>query len=572
MFADTLPSSRLKILFAGFVVLSIALSARLGYWQVWRRDELVAHARAQVVQAETLAARRGSIYDRSGRLLATTVQLESVYVIPQQLPGFADGACAAACIAAVSSLAQALGESPDQILARLKSGAEWVFLKRRVPESISAKVKALAIPGVGLEPEPKRVYPDDRVGASALGFVNDDGVGQSGVEARFDTALRGTPGQLVVERDPTSRTLAVGLRRLMPAVDGSELVLTLDLVMQAAAERELARVAKAEKAASGTIVILDPDTGAILALASTPGFDPNDVAHADPEAFRDRAVSWTYEPGSTMKAITVAAALNEHVVEPSTTYEDKGYAVIGGRILNNAQGKSYGRLDISGILEKSANAGAVFVAQRLGAEKLYRYLRDFGFGKTTGVDLAAEASGTIRPIAEWYPVDLGTAAFGQGLTVTPLQLAAAYAAIANGGTLHQPYLVQEVRTPDGSVTRMQPHPIRRVLSPETAAIMREMLTHVIDRGIASAARMPGYSVAGKTGTAQIASADGSYLADQYVSSFVSLLPARDPRFVTLVVLDRPQSRLLGTLSAMSAFTGLAGDLMRYARIEPDRGR
>ena len=212
------------------------------------------------------------------------------------------------------------------------------------------------------------------------------------------------------------------------------------------------------------------------------------------------------------------------------------------------------------------------MAQRLGAEKLSRYLHDFGFGQATGVDIAAEAGGTVRPVAEWYPVDLGTAAFGQGLTVTPLQLAAAYAAIANGGTLYKPYLVQEVHARDGSVRRTEPQPVRRVLTPETAAIVREMLTSVVDRGIAQNARLNSYSVAGKTGTAQIASADGSYVSNEYISSFASMLPARDPRFVVLVVIERPQSRLLGTLSAMSAFTGLAGDLMRYARVEPDRVR
>ena len=563
MFGDTLPATRITVLFAGFFVLSVALSARLAYWQVLRRGELVAEARAQVVQDEALAARRGAIYDRTGKLLATTVQLESVYAIPQQIDDHA---------AAAATLAPILGETTQRIRQRLDSGAEWVFLKRRVPESVSAQVRTLALRGVGLEPESKRVYPADRVGAAALGFVNDDGAGQSGVEARYDEVLRGTPGRLVVERDPANRALAVGLRQIAPASDGADLVLTLDLVMQSAAERELARVTSAEKAAGGTIVILDPDTGAILALASTPGFDPNDVAHADPEGFRDRAVSWTYEPGSTMKAITIAAALNERAIDPTTTYEDKGYAVIGGRILSNAQGKAYGRLDISGILEKSANAGAVFVAQRLGAEKLARYLHDFGFAQRTGVDVAAEASGTVRPIAEWYPVDLGTAAFGQGLTVTPLQLAAAYAAIANGGVLYRPYLVQEIRGRDGSIQRTQPQPVRRVISAETAATLRQMLTNVVDKGIAAAARTPGYSVAGKTGTAQIASADGSYLADEYISSFASLLPAHDPRFVSVVVLDRPQSRLLGTLSAMSAFTGFAADLMRYARIQPDRGQ
>lgn len=560
---EALSPARVRLLFAGFFLLSVVLTGRLAYWQVVRRGDLVTQAKAQVVQDESVVARRGAIFDRGGRLLATTVRLQSVFAIPQDVT---DPAAAAAALAPI------LGEPAVRIRAKLESGVEWVFLRRRVPEDVSAGVRALALPGIGLEPEPKRMYPNDAIGAALLGFVNDDGAGQSGIEGGFDADLRGVAGRLVVERDPANRALAVGLRELTPPADGADLVLTVDLVLQSVAERELARVVKAEKATGGSVVILDPDTGAILTLASLPGFDPNNVARADPEGFRDRAVSWTYEPGSTMKAITVSAALEEHAVDLATTYEDKGYATIGGRVLRNAQGRSYGRLDISGILEKSANAGAVFVGQRLGAEKLYRYLRDFGFGQPTGVDLAAEVSGTVRALQDWYPVDLGTASFGQGLSATPLQLAAAYAAIANGGTLYRPYAVAEVRSADGSVRRAEPRAVRRVISPETAALMRGMLTNVVDRGIAQGARVLGYSVAGKTGTAQIASADGSYLADEYISSFAGMLPARDPRFVCVVVLERPQSRLLGTLSAMSAFTGMASDLMRYARVEPDRPR
>ncbi len=563
---DGAGAARIRVLLAVFLVLSTMLAGRLAYWQILRRDELQALARSQVLQAESVLARRGAIYDRQGRLLASTVALQSVYAIPTEIPE-ADRATTAAVLAPL------LGESPERLRARLESGAEWVFLKRRVPEEASAKVRALALPGIGLESEPKRAYPNDTVGAALLGFVNDEGAGQSGVEARFEAELRGLDGRLVVERDPAKRALAVGLHKLTPPVDGASIRLTLDLVIQSAAERELARAVKADRAAGGSIVILDPDSGAILALASLPGFDPNEVALADPESFRNRAVSWAFEPGSTLKAITVSAALNEHVIDPATTYEDKGYARIGGRVLYNAQGKAYGRLDISGILEKSANAGAVFVGERLGAEKLHRYLRDFGFGQPSGVDLAAEAAGSVRPLQEWYPVDLGTAAFGQGLAVTPLQLAAAYAAIANGGTLYRPYVVAEVRGADGAVTRRaQPQAVRGVITPETAAIVREMLTSTVDRGIAQAAQVRGYSVAGKTGTAQIASADGAYISDEYISSFAAMVPARDPRFVCVIVLERPRSRLLGTLTAMGVFTGVAADLMRYARLEPDRAR
>lgn len=562
---DSLSPTRIRILLAVFLLLSVVLSGRLAYWQVLRRDELLAEARAQVVQAEAVPARRGAIYDRNGRLLATTVQLRSVYAVPGEIAD-ADRASTA------SALAPLLGETPARLLAKLESGAEWLFLKRRLPEAVAQKIEALGLAGIGLEAEPKRVFPNDAVGAALLGFVNDDGVGQSGVEARYDKQLRGVPGRLVVERDPADRALAVGLRQLTPPADGADLVLTLDLIVQSTVERELARLVKAEKASGGTIIILDPDSGAILSMASAPTFDPNDVARADPEAFRDRGISWTYEPGSTMKAITIAAALEEDVIDPRSSYEDKGYAVVGGRVLHNAQGKSYGRLDISGILERSANAGAVFVGERLGAERLHHALLDFGFGAPTGVDLAAEASGTVRPLAEWYPVDVGTAAFGQGLSITPLQLAAAYAAIANGGMLYRPYVVAEIRDAGGGVRRSEPQPVRRVISPDTSRVMREMLTNAVDRGLAAGAKVAGYSVAGKTGTAQIASPDGRYLADEYVSSFAGLVPAQDPRFVCVLVLERPQSRLLGTVAVMSAFTGLVSDLVRYARVDADRAR
>lgn len=552
--------TRLRILLAGFLVLSLVLVARLAYWQVVRRDALVSDARAQVQRSLLVPATRGLILDRNGAVLAATVSLQSIYAIPQRIPDRA---------AVARALAPVLREDANALLAKLESGAEWLYLRRRVPEEVSRRVRELALPGIGFQPEPKRVYPHDRAGAALLGFVTDDGDGEYGIEGRYDGTLGGRPGRLVVERDPQQRSLALGLRQLVAPLDGSDVVLTIDLVVQAAAERELARAMERERAKGGAIVVLDPDTGAVLALASAPGYDASDVRHADPESFRDRAISWTYEPGSTLKTLTIAAALNEHVVAPATSYVDKGYATIGGRILRNARGSVYGRLDVSGILEKSANAGAVFVAERLGAERLHRYLTAFGLGERTGVDLAAEASGILRPLHEWYPVDLGTASFGQGVSVTPLQLAAAYGALATGGTLYRPYVVAEVRGVE-RVDRATPRAVRRVIGPETAATVREMLTNSVDRGIANAATLAGYSVAGKTGTAQIASADGRYLDDEVVSSFVGMVPARDPRFVCVVVLERPASRLLGTLTAMAAFRGTALDLLRHARVEPDR--
>jgi cell division protein FtsI/penicillin-binding protein 2 len=554
--------TRLRVLFALFATATLLLSLRVGYWQTIGRAALLEGATNQLHSDLAVEAQRGVIRDRNGRVLATTVDLRSLYAIPNRIPKEDRAAVAA-------KLAPILATPAPTILAALNSGAEWLYLKRRLPEPAARAVEALAIPGLGFEPEPKRMYPNDALAAQVLGFVNDDGLGQYGIEGAYDKLLRGVPGRLTVERDPKDRELAVGLRTAVPPKNGADLVLTLDLEVQTAAERVLRRAIEREKAPSGSIIVLDPRDGAILALASWPTFDPARVSVADPEALRNRAVSWTFEPGSTMKAVTIAAGIDTHVVTPTTTYQDKGCTVIGGRRLCNAQGKSYGTTTVTQILERSANAGAVFVASKLGQDPLYQYLRAFGFGAATGIDLAAEATGSVRPLAEWYPVDVGTVAYGQGIAVTPLQLAMAYGAIANGGTLYRPYVVAATRDADGE-HRTAPVAVRSPIAPDTADTLRTMLVSTVDRGISHGASLTGYSVAGKTGTAQIPSEDGRYVDDAYISSFAGFAPANDPRFVAVIVIERPQTKLLGTVTAMSAFHDLAVDVLRNARVQPDR--
>jgi cell division protein FtsI/penicillin-binding protein 2 len=557
---ETVSPGRLRVLFAAFACATLILSLRVGYWQTIGRADLLAAATEQVRSDLVLEAQRGVVRDRSGALLATTVPLRSLYAIPKRVPDHA---------AAAAKLAPLLGTTSESVRAALDSGAEWLYLKRRLPEDTARAVEALGIAGLGFETEPKRLYPNDAIGAHVLGFVNDDGAGQYGIEGRYDSVLRGVPGRLVVEKDPKDRELAIGLRTAVAPIDGTDLTLTIDLVVQSSAERWLREAVEKEQATGGTVVILDPRDGAVLAIASYPTYDPAAVAKADPLALMDRAISWTYEPGSTMKAITIAAAIDQNVVTPSTTYQDTGCTVIGGRRLCNAQGKSYGTTNVTQVLERSANAGAVFVASKLGAEKLRAYLDAFGFGRATGVDLSAEANGDLRALAEWYPVDLGTISYGQGVAVTPLQLAAAYAAIANGGTLFKPYVVAERRDAEGQ-HRTAPVAVRRPITPETAATLRSMLTSTVDNGLANGASVPRFSVAGKTGTAQIPSDDGRYLDDAYISSFAGFAPAIDPKFVAVVILERPQSKLLGTVTAMNTFRNIALDALRNARVQPDR--
>jgi len=558
----TVSHARLRVLFAFFAIASLLLGGKLAYWQVAMRAELLGQALGQVRSDEVVAATRGVIRDRNGAILATTVELRSLYAIPGRIPDAQKPAVA-------QQLAVLLGRDPAPIRARLESKLEWTFIHRRLPEATAEAIAALRIPGLGFETETTRMYPNETIAAHLLGFVNDDGVGQYGVEAAYDAVLRGTPGRLVVERDSRDRALPVGLRLAVPSRNGADLTLTIDLVIQTAAERELRLAMAKEKATSGCIVVIDPKDGSLLALASAPSFDPSAIAVTELETLRDRCVGWTYEPGSTTKGVTVAAALDKGLVTPSTSYNDVGFTIIGGRRLNNALGRAWGPTTVTQVLERSANSGAVFVGSKLGAERLHAALGTFGFGQRTGVDLAGEQTGALRPLAEWYPVDVGTAAFGQGLTVTPLQLASAYAAFANGGVLLRPYVVAVRRDADGE-HRTAPVAIRRVISPETAATMRTMLTSTVDNGLAKNASLQAFSVAGKTGTAQIPDRSGSYESNEYISSFAGFAPADDPRFVAVVVLERPQSRLLGTVTATSAFKGLALDALRTARVQPDR--
>ena len=559
---QTVRRGRLRLLFALFAVASLVLAGRLAYWQTFGRSELLARATDQVRSDLVVAARRGDIRDRNGAILATTVELRSLYALPSRIP--ADDRARVA-----QQLGVLLGRDAAPILAALQSGAEWLYIQRWLPEETASAIAALHVVGLGFLNEPRRLYPNDAIGAAVLGFVNDNGDGVTGVEGYYDSILRGTDGRLVVERDPANRDLAVGLRAAIAPRNGADLTLTIDLLAQTAAERSLAAAMQKEHAASGTILVVDPTDGSIRALASAPSYQPAAVKLADPEALRDRAIAWPYEPGSTMKAVTIAAAINEHLVQPTDTYNDVGYAIVGGRRLNNALGRAYGTTTVTQILERSLNAGAAWVGQKVGAQRLSDYFKRFGFGAPTGVDLAGEVSGTVRPLSEWYPVDVGTASFGQGVSVSPLQLAMAYSALANGGTLFRPYVVARRRDADGE-HRTAPVAVSRPVTAETAATIRGMLLSTVDNGIAHNAAIAGFSVGGKTGTSQIAGPDGSYVDDLYVSSFAGFFPADDPRYVVLVVLEKPDSRLLGTLTATDAFKSVAQDILRYARMQPDR--
>jgi cell division protein FtsI/penicillin-binding protein 2 len=419
-------------------------------------------------------------------------------------------------------------------------------------------VEAANLPGITLEKESVRTYPLGRAGAHVVGFLGFDGdrrVGQYGLEARYDRLLAGKPGASAAT-----------------VVDGSDIITTLDRQLEDFACTKLSEAVARHGADGGSLVVVDPKTGAVLALCGEPSFDPNAYgAVSDAAVFLNPAVSRTYEPGSVFKAVTLAGALETGAITPDTTYEDSGSVSIGKYTIKNSDGKAHGVQTMRQVLEESLNTGAIFAARKLGETGFADTLRKFGFGAKTGVDLPAEASGNISKAASGKEIYLATASYGQGLTVTPLQLVMAYAAIANRGALMQPYVVAKVVAPDGRVAETQPREVRAVLSPATATQLAAMLVGVVERGHGQRAGVPGYYIAGKTGTAQVPAKDrAGYEPGVTVGTFAGFGPVDDPKFAMVVVLDHPKDVQFAESSAAPLFGEVAAYVLRAFGVAPTR--
>lgn len=531
------------VLLAGFV----ALAARAVHLAFDERSLV----RAEVQRGTWLriAGERGQIFDRDGAELAVSVDAPSIYARPHEV---ADPEAAARALAPV------LGVERRSLAARLRRPPNFAFLARWVEPAVAERVRALAIPGVDVAMEPRRTYPYGELAAPLLGFANIDGEGVRGIEQQEDAWLRGTPRVYRVERDARGGILALeGLERT--AAVGGDVRLTLDAGFQADAEVALAAALEGSGARGGVVLTLDPDTGEILALAERPSFDPNRFREVAYSATRSRAFQDALEPGSTFKPFVVAAALDAGAVRPDEAIdcEDGSYRVPGKTIRDL---HPYAELLPEEILRVSSNIGAVKLAQALGARNHYETLAAFGFGQPTGSGFPFESSGLLRPWRSWRPVDQATVAFGQGVSVTPVQLAAAVAALANGGTLMRPRLVAARRLPGGPWRVTRPERTRQVISPETAAQLVAMLEGVVGPGgTGGRAALRGLRVAGKTGTAQILDpATGTYSASRYHSWFVGIVPADEPRLVILSELDEPRRGLHhGGSSAAPLFAAVA---------------
>ena len=548
----------MAILSAGALI----LVGQLVRWQVLEHETFLALAEEEHQAEATIRPHRGAIYDRNGFLMAAdTFQ----YAVSASPPMIADP------YAAADRLFPLLGMGRDETLSALTSDAAWVPLTRGVPPSLGETILEWDITGIQVESHSKRVYPGGAIGAHLLGFVNDNDNGFYGIEGYYDSMLNGAPGLRQGERDPFGSSIPIGPARYIPPRDGKSLVLTIDRTAQYIVERELADAIARYQAESGTVVVIDPKTGAVLAMASWPTYDPNRFAETDQMLFPNPAVSEQYEPGSVFKVVTMAAGLDSGVIAPETTIYDGGMIEVGGRTIYNWDRQSHGVVDMTTVLGKSLNVGAAQVAVTLGKERFYTYVRRFGFGRTTEVDLDSEGPGTLKTPGDpdWHESDLGTNSFGQGIAVTPLQMAVAMVAIANDGLLLKPYVVQQFIEGE-RVVSVKPTVVRRVILAQTAQTLTDMLVAAVNQET-KLAQVPGYRVAGKTGTAQIP-VPGGYHPNLTVASFAGYLPADEPALVILVVIYKPQTSPWGGQVAAPVFARIAQQLVVLFDIPPDEIR
>lgn len=548
------------------------LVVRLGYLQIVQHPEYTAEADGEHIGVRTLPSHRGTILDRNGYPLATSVDTWDVSVDRKV---WADQNVAQR---AADKLAPLLGRTAGAIFSA--TGGETsgtVTIARQVDYDAGRKIAALGLPGVIIEQTSRRIYPEGDQAAPLLGFTGRDGHGLTGLESDLDGTLTGQPGKLWYERDVLGNPIPFGYHREQDPVPGKDVVLTLDRTIQRMAERELDGAIQKTGASGGTVIVEDPRTGAILAMVSRPAYsrdslDLNNPAQMD--LVRNRAVTDLYEPGSVFKLVTMSAGIDTGEVNPNTTYNDTGSALVGGRVFRNWDFSTNGITSMMQVLVRSLNTGTVWLADKvLGPQTFYQYVRQFGFGSLTGIGLSGEAAGSYRlPTDEnWYRSDLASNSFGQGISVTPLQIIDMVSAIANGGTLMRPYVVQETRGPDG-VQTTQPQAVRRVVSEATAKTLQTMMREVLEAN--SLALVPGYTAAGKSGTAYVPTKATGPKGDAYadevtIPSYVGFAPISNPRVAILVKLDDLASADFGGVLTAPVFARLSRDILAYLRVPPD---
>jgi len=565
-------NSRIFLLAITIFLFTAALIARLFSLQVLSHDSFKALATSQHQLYRTLVPQRGQIFvleNKDGRIVpaVTNVEKNLVFAQPHEIENKP---------AAATQLSQILQMPAREILEKIDDNSrKWVILKKELPESEALAVAALKLKGIGLESESFRFYPEKVFASQLLGFYAYEGeerAGQYGIEEHYDELLAGRPGSLALEKDIRGAWITGGERQFEAAVDGVDIELTLDRAIQYQAETILKNAVEQYEADDGSMVVMDPATGKILAMANFPTFDPNLFNKVeDISVYRNRAVTDAYEPGSVFKPITMAAGLDSGSVQPDMIFEDTGFMKFDKFTIKNANDKIYGAQNMTQVLEQSINTGAIFVQQKTGKDKFLEIVKRFGFGQKTGLTIPGEAAGDMRNLEKSSDIHYATASFGQGLTTTLVQLASAYSTIANSGKMMKPYLVQKIDYKDGRVDEIQPLEIRQVISSKAAHTLGAMLVNVVENGHGKRAGVPGYYVGGKTGTAQIAKTDGpGYDEDRTIGSFIGFGPVDNPKFVIAVKITNPKAVRSAESSAAPTFGEMARYLVNYYQIPPSR--
>ncbi len=547
----------LLVMLCGFAVVLF----RLVSLQVLQAAELTAKADRQHQKTVSLEGARGTVVDRHGKVLAMNMDVPSVFGIPTALESPAKTA---------RSLSPVLHVRTDELEKKLRQDRSFVWLARKLDPEQGHRLEHMPMEGIGLVMEGRRFYPKGPLLAHVLGFAGMDGEGLEGIERRYESQLHGEKRVVILQRDAMGRTVfPKGQAEQVPAA-GHSLVVTIDEVIQYIAEKELEEAVARARAKSGTVIVLDPQTGAVLALAISPRFDPNAVASLTADRWRNRALTDAYEPGSTMKALVAAAALEEKVMKPGTMlYGENGRMMIANTVIHDHE--KLGWMTFAQVIQKSSNIGAAKTGMALGDQRLYRYLQAFGFGQKTEIDLPGEAGGLVKHPKEWGRRSLASISMGQEIGVTPIQMVSAVAALANGGVLMKPYVVSEVRDAQGKALRqILPQVKRRVVSPETARTVTSILEGVVTDGTGAKAAIPGFRVAGKTGTAQkIDPRTGAYSSTLFVGSFVGFVPADNPRLAMIVVIDEPQGESWGGTVAAPVFRRVGEQVLNYLGVSSD---
>lgn len=556
---------RLTFLFLFFLLCFAAVIFRLFYWQIVRGSELSVAAAKQYNLIYEVQAKRGGIFFRDTSPLVINQPGFLLVGYPHEIQDKKKTAHA---------LSIALDEHEASIASVLENDLFWVPVKHKIDEELKKKVEELKLIGIGFEDEPLRYYPEGSMAAHVVGFVgadvNGNDKGYFGLEGYYDREIRGRGATLKSFIDALGRPILLGRTSREPLTNGRDFILEVDQTVQFIVEAVLEEGLLKYGAKGGTVIVMDPKTGGILAMASRPSYDPFKWGDFDETSYKNPAVADSYEPGSTFKALVMAAALNEDVVNPNTHCDIcEGPISIGEftiRTWNNTYHKDSTMVE---VIEHSDNIGMVFVAKKLGLDKLYSYLERFGIGEPTNIDLEDEEATLLREKSQWREIDLATVSFGQGVAVTPIQMIRAISAIANGGKLMEPHVVGAVVKENTEVLPIAQKVTRSVLSEKTAKVMTEMMVNAVDRGEAKFAKPKGYRIAGKTGTAQIP-IKGHYDPTKTIASFVGFAPADDPKFAMLVKLDEPQSSPFGSETAAPLFFSIASDLFTYYNIPPSR--